>query len=47
MHKLDTFTDHQRMAHQRIRALIWWFYVDLKACRREPSRRRRAELRAV
>jgi hypothetical protein len=29
-----------------MRALIWWFYADLKAYRREPSRRRRAELRA-
>ena len=46
MHKLDTFTDHQRTAQQRLRALIWWFYADLKAYRREPSRRRRAELRA-
>jgi hypothetical protein len=46
VHKLDTFTDHQRTAHQRIRALIWWFYADLKAYRREPSRHRRTELRA-
>ena len=46
VHKLDTFTDHQRTAQQRLRALIWWFYADLKAYRREPSRRRRAELRA-
>jgi len=46
VHKLDTFTDHQRAAQARIRDLIWWFYADLKAYRREPSRRRRAELRA-
>jgi hypothetical protein len=46
VHKLDTFTDHQRWAQQYQRALIWWFYRDLKAYRREPSRRRRAELRA-
>jgi uncharacterized small protein (DUF1192 family) len=46
VHKLDAFTDHQRAAQQRLRALIWWFYADLKAYRREPSRRRRAELRA-
>jgi hypothetical protein len=46
VHRLDTFTDHQRTAQQRLRALIWWFYADLKAYRREPSRRRRAELRA-
>jgi len=46
VHKLDTFTGHQRAAQARIRDLIWWFYADLKAYRREPSRRRRAELRA-
>jgi hypothetical protein len=46
VHRLDTFTDHQRTAQQRLRALIWWFYADLKAYRREPSRRRRAELQA-
>jgi hypothetical protein len=46
VHKLDTFTDHQRTAQQRLRTLIWWFYADLKAYRRGPSRRRRAELRA-
>ena len=46
VHKLDTFTDQQRAAQARIRELIWWFYADLKAYRREPSRRRRAELRA-
>src|SRR3712207_5719935 len=46
VHKLDTFTDHQRRAQQHLRALIGWFYRDLTAYRREPSRRRRAELRA-
>jgi hypothetical protein len=46
VHKLDTFTDHQRRMQQSQRALIWWFYRDLKAYRREPTRRRRAELRA-
>jgi hypothetical protein len=46
VHRLDAFTDHQRRAQQHIRALIWWFYRDLKAYCREPSRRRRAELRA-
>jgi Transposase IS66 family len=46
VHKLETFTDQQRAAQARIRDLIWWFYADLKAYRREPSRRRRAELRA-
>jgi hypothetical protein len=46
VHKLEAFTDLLRSAQERIRALIWWFYADLKAYRREPSRRRRAELRA-
>jgi Transposase IS66 family len=46
VHKLDTFTDQQRAAQARMRDLIWWFYADLKAYRREPSRRRRSELRA-
>ena len=46
VHKLDTFTDHQRRVQQYLRALIWWFYRDLKAYRREPTRRRRTELRA-
>ena len=46
VHKLDTFTDQQRAAQARIRDLIWWYYADLKAYRREPSRRRRTELRA-
>src|SRR3954464_9770218 len=46
VHKLETFTDHQRRMQQYQRALIWWFYRDLKAYRREPTPRRRAELRA-
>jgi hypothetical protein len=46
VHKLDTFTDHQRRMQQSQRALIWWFYRDLKAYRREPTPRRRTELRA-
>ena len=46
VHKLDTFTDRQHAAQQLVRALIWWFYADLKAYRREPDRRRRHELRA-
>src|SRR5918998_3461044 len=45
VHKLDTFTDQQRAAQARVRDLIWWYYADLKAYRREPGRRRRAELR--
>jgi len=46
VHKLDTFTDHQRRMQQHLRALIWWFYRDLKAYRSEPTPRRRTELRA-
>jgi hypothetical protein len=46
IHKLDTFTDPQRRAQDHIRALIWWFYRDLKAYCRDPTTRRRAELRA-
>jgi hypothetical protein len=46
VHKLDTFTDQQRWAQQSQRALIWWFYRDLKAYQREPTPRRRSELRA-
>src|SRR3954467_11372063 len=46
VHKLDIFTDHQRRAQQYQRALIWWFYRDLKGYRREPTPRRRSELRA-
>ncbi|MBP2296793.1 hypothetical protein [Azospirillum rugosum] len=33
VHKLDTFTPAQYAAQQRIRALIWWFYADLKTYR--------------
>jgi hypothetical protein len=46
VHKLDTFTDRHRAAQERMRALIWWFYADLKAYRRTPTARRRGELRA-
>jgi Transposase IS66 family len=46
VHRLDTFTDRQHAAQQLVRALIWWFYADLKAYRRAPDRRRRYELRA-
>src|SRR5215207_594426 len=46
VHKLDTFTEHQRRMQQYQRALIWWYYRDLKAYRREPNPRRRTELRA-
>jgi hypothetical protein len=46
VHKLDTFTDVHRKAQEHIRALIWWFYADLKAYCVEPTVRRRGEMRA-
>ena len=46
VHKLDAFTDAQRAAQERIRALVWWFYADLKAFRAEPTTKRRSEMRA-
>src|SRR5512134_3442222 len=46
VHKLDTFTERQHAAQQVLRALIWWFYADLKAYRRAPDRRQRMALRA-
>jgi hypothetical protein len=46
VHKLDTFTDLHRNALQHIRALIWWFYADLKAYCAAPTTRRRSEMRA-
>ena len=46
VHKLDTFTDLHRTAQQRIRALIWRFYADLKAYCAAPTTRRRSEMHA-
>jgi len=46
VHELDTFTDADRAAQAHVRGLIWWFYRDLKAYCREPTARRRAELKA-
>jgi hypothetical protein len=46
VHKLDAFTDQHRASQQYLRELIWWFYADLKSYRREPTARRRGELRA-
>jgi hypothetical protein len=45
VHKLDTFTDAARKAKDRVRALIWWLYADLKAYRSAPDPRRKAELK--
>ncbi len=46
VHKLDTFTDAQRTAQNRVRRLIWLFYDSLKAWRRHPSPARKATLSA-
>ncbi|MBV1796524.1 transposase [Siccirubricoccus sp. G192] len=46
VHKLVPTTDEQRRAIELTRTLIWWFYADLKAWRREPCPRRAAALRA-
>jgi hypothetical protein len=46
VHKLDTFTDLQRAAQQKVRTLIWNFYADLKIYRTNPSKMRRLVLRA-
>ena len=46
VHKLDTFTDAQRAAQRRIRALIWPFCRSLKAWRRHPFPARKAILSA-
>jgi Transposase IS66 family len=46
VHKLDTFTDLQRAAQQKVRKLIWNFYADLKIYRTNPSKSRRLVLRA-
>jgi hypothetical protein len=44
IHKLDTFNDRQRRAVTRIRARVWRLYADLKAYRKRPSARRKADL---
>ena len=46
VHKLDTFTDHQRAAQQLVRSLIWQLYADLKAYRSAPSPARKSALAA-
>jgi hypothetical protein len=46
IHKLDTFTETARKAKDKVRALIWWLYADLKAYRADPDPRRKAELKA-
>ena len=46
VHKLVPATPDQRRAVELVRALIWWFYADLKTWMREPCPRRAAALRA-
>jgi hypothetical protein len=45
VHKLDTFTDLQHAARQKVRTLIWTFYADLKIYRTNPSKGYRLVLR--
>jgi hypothetical protein len=46
VHKLDAFTDQSRAAQASVRNLIWQFYGDLKNYRSDPSKQRKAALRA-
>jgi hypothetical protein len=46
VHKLVPATKQQRNAVELVRSLIWWFYADLKAYKREPCPRRAAAMRA-
>ena len=46
VHKLVPATPEQRRAVEVTRALIWWFYADLKAWACDPCPRRAAALRA-
>jgi hypothetical protein len=46
VHKLDTFTDQNRLAQSTVRAAIWQLYRDLKAYRCTPSQQRKIALAA-
>ena len=46
VHKLVPATAEQRRAVELVRALIWWFYADLKAWKRDSCPRQAAALRA-
>ena len=46
VYKLDAYTEADRLAKERVRGLIWWFYRDLIAYQGEPTPRRKAELKA-
>jgi hypothetical protein len=45
VHQLIPFNDRQRLAIELVRQLIWWLYADLKAYKRDPCRKRAAQLR--
>jgi len=45
VHKLDSFSERQRRAKERIQARIWWLYADLKAYCRDPTPGARRALR--
>ena len=46
VYKLDALTEDRRRIQRVVRSLIWWFYRDLLAFKREPTARRRTEMRA-
>ncbi len=46
VHRLIPRNERQRRAVELVRQLIWWFYADLKAYKRDPCPRRKAALRA-
>jgi hypothetical protein len=46
VHKLQPVSKADRRAVDLTRSLIWWFYADLKAYKREPDARRARSLRA-
>ena len=46
VHKLDSFSDDQRRAIEIERELIWWLYRDLKLYKKQPCRKRAAQLKA-
>ena len=46
IYRLIGFNDAQRRAIDLVRQLVWWFYADLKAYKRNPQKPRAAQLRA-
>jgi hypothetical protein len=44
IHKLDTFTNHNRREKERIQTRLWWLYADLKEYRKMPTQRRAKQL---